>query len=781
MVSARWCIMPSLSTRCSLGLAVCAFLAGVLTLQQFTQLPAPQWAWLGLPLLLLALRYPAWRPLAWFAAGLLSAWWTAAAILAQELPAELEGRDLVVEGVIASLPNNNDERTRFEFVVERLGDGEHVAARPGRIMLSWYGERPLVRGGERWRFTVRLKRPHGFMNPGGFDYEAWLFRHRLRATGYVRPEGEQRRLPSPPYDYPLLRARQGLADAMERALAGRPYAGIVEALAFGETRHIPPQQWEVLTATGTIHLVAISGSHVTLIAGLVFFLMRRVWLLWSRLALRWPAPKVAAVAGLLAALVYSALAGFAVPTQRALIMIAVVMIALLRQRHTRPFHVLAVALLLVLLWDPLAVMEAGFWLSFAAVAVIFYGMRARLAPGGWWWHLGRIQLLVAVGLLPLMLMLFQKVSVVSPLANIVAVPWITLLVVPVTLVGALLVTWWPAAGALILALADSVTGWLWPLLEWLAASPVAQWTQPVPPMWTLVPAALGIAILLAPAGVPGRWLGMVLLAPMLAVTPPRPAAGEAWLTLLDVGQGLAAVVRTAGHNLVFDAGPAFSDTFDAGNAAVVPYLRAMGIGRVDTLIASHGDRDHIGGLPAVLKQVAVRELLSSVPDRLPQAAAARPCQAGQRWQWDGVQFEILYPVAALAVRGNDASCVLRVSTAGGALLLPGDIEKRSEKALLAASAPLRAEVLIAPHHGSNTSSTAAFLEAVQPRYALFAVGYRNRYGFPKPAVVERYRAARAVLLDTAQEGAITLRLGAAGVTTAPQSHRREALRYWHTR
>lgn len=775
--------MPSLSARCSIGVAVIAFLAGVLALQRCAQLPEAEWAWLGLVIALLGWRYPVWRAPAWAAAGFWWAWWIAAAILAQELPAELEGKDLIAEGVIASLPAVNDERSRFEFALERLSDGDHDLAHPDRIQLSWYGrERPALRAGERWRFTVRLKRPHGFMNPGGFDYEGWLFRHRLRATGYVRPDGEARRLPSTPYAYPLLRTRQALADDMEQAMAGRRYAGIVEALAIGESRDIDAGQWEVLTATGIVHLVAISGSHITLIAGLAFFVARRAWLLWPRLALRWPAPKAAAVAALAVAAIYSGLAGFSVPTQRALIMITVVMIAVLRQRATRPSQILAVALLLVLVWDPLAVMEAGFWLSFAAVAVIFYGMGARLGARGLWWHLGRTQLLVAVGLLPLMLVLFQRVSLVSPLANLVAVPWVSFVTVPVTLIGAALAPWWPAAATWVLALADATLAWLWPLLQWLTDSGFAQWSQPAPPAWTLLPAAAGALLLLAPAGVPGRWIGLILLMPLMVVAPVRPPPGEAWLTLLDIGQGLSAVIRTADHSLVFDTGPAFSESFDAGAAAVAPYLRTVGVGRVDTVIVSHGDNDHIGGFKSLVKQVAIDAVISSVPAKVaPLAAQVQDYHAGQRWQWDGVDFEIIYPIPELGTRGNDASCVLRVSTPGAVMLLPGDIEKRSEKALLAAApALLHADVLVAPHHGSNTSSTAPFLHAVRPRYALFAVGYRNRYGFPKTQVVERYRSIDAQLLESAAEGAITVRISP-GRVAAPESFRRQARRYWHTR
>ena len=774
--------MHSFSERCSIGLAAFALLSGVLIFQQLSALPPPATAWLCLPALCLAWFYPVWRLPVFALGGFVWAWWVAAGMLAQSLPAQLEGVDVGVEGVIVSLPDRDAARSRFQFEVERLITPEGEAASPGRVMLSWYARPPPeLRAGERWHFTVRLKRPHGMFNPGGFDYEAWLFRHRLRATGYVREAGDNRLLAADAWAQPVDRLRQSLSRTMGTALAGREYAGLVEALALGERGHISQDQWRVLTATGTNHLVAISGLHVGLVAGLVFFFARRAWLLWPRLALRWPAPKAGAVAGMAAALLYAAMAGFSVPTQRALSMVAVVMAGVLLQRRVRPAHGLAAALLLVLLWDPLAVMEAGFWLSFAAVAVIFYGMGGRLAPRGWWWRWGRVQLLVAVGLLPLMLILFQRVSLVAPLANIVAVPWVSLVVVPLTLLGTLLLEVWFDLGAWVLVLAEGALGVLWPLLTWLGQGPFAQWSQHVPPLWALAPAALGALMLMAPAGMPARWLGVVLLTPLFAAAPPRPAQGEVWLTLLDVGQGLSAVVRTARHSLVFDAGPAFSENFDAGEAVLVPYLRAEGVPRVDMLVVSHGDRDHLGGLASLLAQTPVRALLSSVPDKLSwRGGAAQACRAGQHWDWDGVRFDMLYPFPDSGSRGNDASCVLRVSTAGGALLLPGDIEKRSERALLARSAAaLRADVLVAPHHGSNTSSTAAFLAAVRPRYALFPVGYRNRYGFPKPAVLARYATAGADSLASDRLGAISVRLGPGGLLGAPVSYRAGARRYWH--
>jgi len=772
--------MPIFRERCSIPLAAVALLLGVALFQQLRALPDPLWALAFLLLPVLAWRHRRLVPVLIAVAGFLWAWACAALILSAQLPAAAEGQDLVAEGMIVSLPSLEERRAQFEFQVARLNQDEAPLPNPGRILLNWYYPPAGLQVGDTWRLQVRLKRPHGLSNPGSFDYEAWLFRHHLRATGYVRDSDANRLLTSRWQDEPVNRIRQSLTEGIAAALAHHDYAGIIQALAIGERPGISAEQWQVWTATGTNHLVAISGLHVGMVAGMAFFLVRALWARVPRLALRWPAPKAGAVAGVLAATAYAALAGFSVPTQRTVIMIIVVMSSLIAGRNNRPGHTLALALILILLWDPLAVMEAGFWLSFAAVALIFYGMRERLATKGLWWKWGREHVLIAVGLAPLLLILFQRVSIVSPLANVIAIPWVTFVVVPLTLIGTLLLPLADSVGTFFLVMAEGALGWLWPFLAALAHSDFAQWVQAAPPLWTYLPALLGTAWLLAPAGLPGRWVGGVLLAPMVLASPARPLPGEAWFTLLDVGQGLSAVVQTADHALVFDTGPANSARFDAGSAVIVPFLHNYGIRRVDTLIVSHGDMDHRGGAPAVLQQMDVQRLLTSVPDKIRREhGAVESCEAGQSWEWDAVRFEILYPFHDQDYRGNDASCVLRVQTAGETVLLPGDIEKRSEKALLEEKPErLAADILVAPHHGSNTSSTEEFLHAVRPGYALFPVGYRNRYGFPKQPVVERYRAEGAALFDSAQDGAITFRLGPSRPVAPPDTYRRQAHRYW---
>lgn len=774
--------MPGFTVRCSIPIIALAMLVGIMLFQPLCAIPDYRWIALVIPIAALAWRIRWLRPVFIVTLGFSWAWLNAALVFEHQLPPELESQDVVVEGMIASLPERNARRTHFEFDVEKLYQGGTELPSPGRILLNWYFPDAELNAGDKWRLHVRLKRPHSLHNPGGIDYEKWMFHHHIRASGYVRKNSGNKLLFSRLWDQPVNRLRELLAQKISDELGKRQYTGIIRALAVGDREDITHKQWQTLIGTGTNHLVAISGLHIGIIAGIAFLLMRRFWSRFPRLSLRWPAPKIGAISGMIAALIYAALAGFSIPTQRSVIMVIVVLGSVLRDRKIRSSHVLGWALLLVLLWDPLGVLAPGFWLSFAAVAAIFYGMGQRLSPRGLWWKWGRIQVLIAIALMPLLLILFQRVSLISPIANIIAVPWISLVVVPLTLLGTLLILPMPALGGGLLVLANSTMGLVWPILNDLVHIDWLQWLQPAPPLWAYIPAALGTVWLLAPRGIPGRWLGGVMLAPIVMVKPARPQQGEAWFTLLDVGQGLSAVVETATHVLVFDAGPATRGGFNAGSQVVMPFLRHYGVRRIDTLIVSHGHMDHRGGVSAVLEQSKVKRLLTSVPDMIHwKDGHVESCVKGQNWEWDGVRFEMLYPIAQQSYRGNDASCVLRVKTSRQTVLLPGDIERRSEKSLLKEQAPqLPSDIIVAPHHGSNTSSTAAFLKVVHPHYVLFAVGYRNRYGFPKPAVEARYTAEGARLLDSATDGAITFHLGSSA-SPPPDKYRLQTRHYWNSR
>ncbi len=755
-----------------------AFLAGVLLVQQQAELPSLLWTLFLPPALALGLWKPRLLPLAFLIAGFSWTVLRAGGVLGDALDPALEGRDLAVVGRVADIPRPAERGLRFEFEIEAARDAGRPVAAPRRVLLATYDRALQPAVAERWALTVRLKRPHGMQNPGGFDYEAWLFQHRLRATGYVRAHPSPQRIAAETASFSLDRLRQRLSERLRGLLPGDPFAGLIVAFANGDENGVGDNQWRVLQRTGTIHLVAISGMNIGLVAGFVFLLVRRAWTLRPRAALLFPAPKAAALAALAAGTFYAALAGFAIPTQRALAMLAVVLAGVLFGRRLAPFQLLSLALLAVLLLDPLATLAAGFWLSFAAVALIVYTIQGRRRTRDWRERFGAwadVQWAVAVGLVPLTLVFFQQASLSGPLANLLAIPMIELIVIPATLVGVLGAALPDAAAQIPLRIAALALAALWPVLEWLAALDHTLWVQHTPRPWTLAAALVGIAWLLAPRGFPARWVGAAWMLPLALARPPAPAPGELWFTLLDVGQGLAAVARTAHHTLVYDTGPRWSGRFDAGRAVVAPFLREGAVGRIDMLVVSHGDADHIGGAASLRESLPVARLLSSVPERLP---GAESCRVGERWEWDDVRFTLLHPPADRPGEGNRASCVLLIESAYGRVLLPGDIPAAIEHGLVAdRPGALRAEVLLVPHHGSKSSSSARFLAAVAPQIALVPAGYRNAHRHPHPAVVERYRAAGIALIGTAEHGAITLRLGPPGRDLEGRRHAWR--RYWH--
>ncbi len=712
--------------------------------------------------------------------------------LSDRLDPALEGRDLVLTGVVAGLPQALERGVRFDFDVESSEPGV-----PQRVALSWYegfspnesrGVRP-VRAGERWRFTARLRRPHGSANPHGFDYEAWLLERGIRATGYVRmpsrrgaggrarPERLADTVPRPQYWIEML--RETAREKILGVLPERAYAGVLIALAIGDQQAIDAGQWRLFARTGVSHLMSISGLHVTMIAGLFAMLVSWCWRRSEFLALALPAQKAAALAGFLAAFAYCLVSGFAVPAQRTLYMVGVVAAALWLGRATSASRVLAAALLIVLALDPWAVLSPGFWLSFAAVAVIFYVATGRSVRPHWLAQWGRVQWAVTVGLAPLLLVLFQQVSLVSPIANAVAIPLVSFVITPLALAGAVLPLDWP------LELGHAILELLMAMLEWLARLPSAVWHQHAPLAWTVPLALAGIAWLLLPRGFPARALGLVLVLPLFAASPAGPRAGELWITVLDVGQGLSVLARTERHALLYDAGPAFNAAADSGSRVIVPYLRGEGIAALDALVVSHDDRDHSGGAASVLEAIPVGVLWSSLsPDHAVLEAAAwrAPCRAKRKWLWDGVAFEFLHPQedipAGRAARANNRSCVLRIEAPGGRVLLAGDIERAAEHELLRrAPGLLPAEVLVVPHHGSATSSAPEFVKRVAPRYAVFTVGYRNRFGHPREDVLARYREAGSELLRTDAAGAIRLRFEPGNLQV--DAERDRARRYWH--
>lgn len=727
----------------------------------------------------------------------------------EALPAALEGRDLQVIGVVDSLPDSVARGVRFRLHVDsaHLPGGEKVKI-PELLSVGWYADNaqspPVVRPGQRWEFTLRLRLPHGHVNPDGFDYEAWLLTEGVRATGYVRPGAKKMHdafVPS--FTAYIGRARDVLRDRLQQALPDAEYAGVIIALVIGDQRGVSQSDWDVFNRTGIGHLVSISGLHITMIAalfgGLARWLWRHSFFTRANLPLLLPAQKVGAAAGLLTALVYVALAGFGIPAQRTLLMLTVVSLALWLGRIASISHVLCLSITVVLLCDPWAVLWPGFWLSFVAIACIVYASVGRTAAdrGEWdraeagttsatafgsWLRQSlaaatRTQYAVTLGLVPLTMALFGQISLIGPLANAIAIPLVSFVITPLSLAGSIApapVSVWclQFAHALVSALAKC--------LQWLSETSFAVWQAPRPDAMSVVLAMAGTLWLLAPRGWPLRWVGVLAWLPMLMARPATPTQGF-WLTAFDIGQGNALLIETANHRLLYDTGPAYSSESDGATRVLLPYLRARGISQLDGLIISHSDNDHAGGAASVIEGIPIawtRSSLSQDHVLLRQMPAHEGCRAGQSWTWDGVQFDMLHPdeYYANADHPNARSCTLRIRYREHAVLLTGDIEAPQERALLARAADqLSASVLLAPHHGSGTSSTREFLAAVSPQLALFQVGYRNRYRHPKAEVLDRYVQRGIRILRTDQHGAVRVTIGDDMTFTAYRCERR---RYW---
>jgi competence protein ComEC len=759
--------------------------------------------------------------------GFGSAGWRACAFQSTALDPALQGRDIELTGNVPAMPQPGEDGLRFRLDVEsaRL-DGRQLAF-PPRLLLGWYSgfagretrtptqnrqdadpfeaalalqrQPQVLRAGERWRMTVRLKAPHGNSNPHGFDYELWLWEQGIQATGYVRAgvhDAPPARLSSS-WQHPVEQARQAVREKIFARVENRQWAGIIAALVVGDQNAIERADWDVFRATGVAHLMSISGLHITMFAWAASLLISTLWRrsarLTPRLCLALPAVGAGALGGLLLATLYALFSGWGVPAQRTIWMLATVI--LLRQGGWQwPWaQTWLLAMAVVVALDPWSLMQAGFWLSFVAVGVLFatdsgeggpaQSAQEAVPQGGWRPRARRAlaglasavreQWVVTLALTPLSLLPFNQVSLVGLLANAVAIPAVTLLITPLALLGVLWAPAWGPTAACVSLLAL--------FLQWLASWPLASLSVAAAPLWCAAAGVAGGGLLATRLPWHWRGLGLPLLLPVLLWQPVRPATGQFELLAADIGQGNAVLVRTAAHSLLYDAGPRFSRESDAGHRVLVPLLRALGE-RLDVLMISHRDIDHIGGAGAVLAMQPGARLLSSIEDTHPLQALhkAERCVAGQRWEWDGVQFELLHPAAAAydsAAKPNAMSCVLRISNGTRTALLVGDIESPQE-AVLVASDPgrLKADFLLVPHHGSKTSSSAAFLDAVQPQWAMAQAGYRNRFGHPAEPVVARYEARGIRLLKSAPCGAATW---SSQQADAVRCQREEGKRYWH--
>ena len=755
-------------------LLVC-FIGGVISVR-FLPFLFPPWVFL-LVALLCAVTAAKRRHIAWLACvglGLCYAGWTAGAVLSGSIPAEIEKKDVEVTGKVEGLVRAVSSGTRFEFSVDQLFHASSAHPSPGTIRLTSYKPNILPKTGERWHFVVRLKRARGMQNPGaGFNYETALFQRRIRATGYIvsgrQVSVSQTMLEGLQSKIGVSALRSRFADFLNNSVDKPIMAAVLSALTVGIRSDMGKPVWELLQNTGTVHLVAISGLHIGLVSWMAAIGFGFLWRMRAKWSHRVPATVASAVFALAVALVYSLLAGLTLPTRRAICAMCVVVTCLVTRRQIRPLEVLVLAVFGILLIDPLAPFSSSFWLSCVAVAVLVMsvfsredravnrtGVISKFIRIGIKWT--KIQFWLLLGMSPVLLFGFQKVSLAAPLANLIAVPLVGMAVVPLALLA--LVFWSCGMGQIAYGLIASalwVLEIVWIYLEWLADQPWVTFKRGSPPTWEVLLSLAGLGLLFVGKSLSGRWLGYFLFLPLFFSQPKTINHGEFSFTLLDVGQGLASVIRTHNRTLVYDTGARYPSGFDLGEVVVIPFLRSIGVDEIDKLIISHGDNDHIGGAEAVVQQFEVDSLvLGHSRDHFPHIAAEQ-CQAGQSWQWDGVRFEFLWPFRGSLQDDNNASCVLKVVSESGSLLLTGDIEKKSERILVRHfGKSLSSEILLAPHHGSKTSSSRAFLEAVKPNLALVSAGYKNRFGHPHNDVLSRYKKSGITVLNTADEGAISI-------------------------
>ena len=685
--------------------------------------------------------------------------------LGDRLTDAYDNRITAVTGEVVDLPQRGPGLTRFYLRPDWI-EG-YPGRLPGLIRLNWYSDHAAPAAGERWRLEVKLRQPRAALNPGQFDFEAWQFGRGIDAVGYVRLGAENRRLAgSPALAVDAWRAR--LAAAIAQRCADCEQVGLIRALVLGDRSGVSAATRSLLVTTSTAHLLAISGLHVGLVAGLVLILGRRCWL---TVLARWglQRERLAVLIGFAAACGYAALAGFSLPTVRAVLMLAVLGLGVWRRERTSLLQSVALAAILIVVLDPRATGSASFWLSASAVLVIGFALFGRAREAGWR-RLLRLQCYFALLQLPLGIMIFDQVSTSGIAANLVAVPVIGTLVLPAILLACLLAAIGEQPSAALFHLADHVLGRLLDYLLWLeAVGPGVQPAGALPGLLCLL-LLLALIALLTPLSRGAKVFALLLLSGLLAWRPSAPGQGEFVATVFDVGLGTSVLIRTRHHSLVYDLGPGRDAQSNSAERTLLPALKHYAAGKPDLIVVSHVDQDHSGGLHSyAMRHLAPGRLLSGTPEELRRrydlGFPVADCHAHRGWRWDDVKFSFVSPSRPSPAGGsNNRSCVLRVD-GHQRLLLPGDIETARERQLQAAAPEqLDAEVLIAPHHGSATSSSAAFIAAVTPAYVVHTVSRANRWNFPDAAVLARYRAAGSRQLRSDMSGAIEIRSAASGLS-----------------
>ena len=692
-----------------------------------------------------------------FGGGFYYAAWRADMRLAERLPQELIWQDVWAEGTIRGFAETTWRRSRFVFDIEKIGDPPAPFNLRASVSDYHFNKAPLegLRDGAKWRLKIRVRPPRNNYNPNGFDRAGWFFSRGIRAEGYVRDRKSAM----------LLEEGGGLRDSLRQQTRAMPERGeLLAALIVGDRGGIDEKQWRVLRQTGVAHLMSISGTHITLTAVFAALLVGFVWRRNRRLTRRMPAQKAALLAAIPLAVFYAWLAGFGVPVQRSLLMFLAAAAAMLFGIGASPIRTVFPAAALVIAVDPWAVLSAGFWLSFLIAAAVI----AALVRGNYVFRLLKMQFVVSLFAMPLTLWFFNEASLVSPLANAVAVPFAGLVILPLTLADIVV------PGDFLWRIAGHGLSLLMSFLEFCSELPFAS-RQTAAPWHVFVAAALGGGWLLMPTGTPLRWAGVLPIVAMLLWRPPLLPVGDFRLTALDVGQGSATVIETSRRTMIYDTGPrhAFS--------ALRDFLRGQGRQHLDIVMVSHDNADHSGAARRLTETMPVSVFSSSVDSshRLARQAKAETymrCESGRRWEWDGVRFEILHPPPnADGLSANARSCVLKIESAHAAALLTGDIPSAIENQL--PPEKLSADILLAAHHGSRGSSSSEFLQATSPSAIIFSAGENNPHGHPHPEALHRARESGATIYRTDLLGAVSILADKNGIRITQS--RPQIRRYWH--
>lgn len=668
------------------------------------------------------------------------------------LPSSEIQKPVLVDGTVDSIPIKKFHGIQFQFQTRKINNQSIKT----KLLIAWYSHSEQLQIGQRWKLTVKLKPPIGMHNPGGFDYVQFLQSEGITATGSVDKRGDNQ-LISINHHFSLMQIREKIHDDIRKAVPDPTLSAFISALCVGLRDGLTESDWQVFQKTGTNHLVAIAGLHIGFVVAMIYFLARKCWCCFPTLILKMPATPAAELISLIVALGYSALSGFAVPAQRAAIMLFCFLISNIMCRQLTLWRRWCIAFSMIMIINPYDLVDASFWLSFTSIAMLIWVMQGRLSVSKGVKSWAKMQGTILIGLLPLMFLFFQQASLIAFFTNMIAIPWVGFIMLPIVLMGCIFdlvhITFisqqlFYLSGKLLLP--------LWKFLSWSAHFSFASWHHAMANLFILMLCVIGALFLLSPRKMPAKWVGCFGLLPLFFYVPPHPKQNDFWLTVIDVGQGLSVLIQTAHHVMLYDAGSHMLGGFDVGESVVAPYLRLRGITTIDRVEISHGDNDHSGGAAAIVNDFKVKSFFTSAPILISQFDG-QYCDAGQDWQWDGVQFATLSPKQNIPYEDNNSSCVIKISTANKQVLLTGDIQKETEDNLVQAYGnQLRSTILVVPHHGSRTSSSDEFLQAVMPRFAIISSGKYNRYHLPVQSVVDRYHARHIVVYNTADSGAVMM-------------------------